>query len=142
MGSGADCLIAKAQVSGCTGIQLIRRFVRIWCPRQESNPALTAPERVAVYAPDAKTYLQMSCLGAYRAQPAWPRLPGMPGRNGISSNRMRRLHSKTHPLIAAMRYVGDTKRRSWALGPQERGSVFSSEADHTTWSTSGLQQRV
>ena len=33
------------------------------------------------------------------------RLPGMPGENGMSSNRMRWLHSKTHLLIAAMRFA-------------------------------------
>jgi hypothetical protein len=36
----------------------------------------------------------------------------MASGNGMSSNWMHRLHSKTHLLIAAMRYVGDTKRRS------------------------------
>jgi hypothetical protein len=42
-------------------------------------------------------------IGGVPGATAWP---GLPGRNGMSSNRMRRLHSKTHPLIAAMRYVG------------------------------------
>jgi hypothetical protein len=80
--------------------------------------------------------------GGVSGATAWSRLPGMPGGNGMSSNRMRQLHSKTHPLTAAMRYVGDTKRRSLGFWPPAAGSVFSSEADHTAWSTRGLQQRV
>jgi hypothetical protein len=36
----------------------------------------------------------------------------------------------------------DTKRRSLAFWPPAAGSVFSSEANHTAWSTRGLQQRV
>ena len=43
-------------------------------------------------------------------------------------------------LIAAMRYVWDTKRRSLDFGRQARGSVSSSEADHRAWSTSGCSR--
>ena len=85
---------------------------------------------------------EMSCqtmIGGVSEATAWPRLPG---RNGMSSNRMRRLHSVTpYPLIAVMRYLGDTKRRSLASWPAGAGSV-GSEADHTAWSTRGWQQRV
>jgi hypothetical protein len=67
----------------------------------------------------------------------------MPGGNGMSSNRMRRLHSKTHPLIAAMRYVGDTKRRSLGFWPP--GAGFSPQPRKLITQRSqlgGLQQRV
>jgi hypothetical protein len=65
--------------------------------------------------------------------------PGLrlPGRNGMSSNRMRRLRNKTHPLIAGMRYVGTPSAGHWRSWPLGAGSVSSSEADHTAWSTSG-----
>ena len=38
----------------------------------------------------------------------------------MSSNRMRRLHSRTHPLIAAMRYAGTPSAGQWRFGHQEQ----------------------
>jgi hypothetical protein len=38
----------------------------------------------------------------------------------MSSDRVRRLHTRTHPLIAVMRYVGTPSAGHWRFGYQER----------------------
>jgi hypothetical protein len=82
--------------------------------------------------------LPHTMIGGVSGATAWP---GLPGRNGMSSNRMRRLHSKTHPLIAAMRYVRTPSAGQWRFGHQERVQC-SAQKLITAWSTRGLPQRV
>jgi hypothetical protein len=45
------------------------------------------------------------------------------GRNGMSSDWMRRLHSKTHLLIAAMRHVGTPSAGHWRLATRSGFTV-------------------
>ena len=95
----------------------VRSYASDQCPRQDSNLRSRLRRGLLYRALTRGNESPHTMIGGVSGATAWPRLPG---RNGRSSNRMRRLHNKTHPLIAAMRHVGTPSAGHWRLGHQER----------------------
>jgi hypothetical protein len=93
--------------------QSVRIYSSELCPRQDSNLRSRLRRGLLCTPLTSGNELPHAMIGGVSGATAWSRLPG---RNGMSSNRIRRLHSKTHPLMAAIRYVGTPSAGHWRFG--------------------------
>jgi hypothetical protein len=97
--------------------QSVRIYAYDQCPRQDSNLRSRLRRGLLCTTLTSGNDFPHTMIGGVSGATAWSRLPG---RNGMSSNWMRRLHSKTHPLVAGMRYVGTPSSGHWRFGHHER----------------------